>query len=62
MRFALTMNSKAACFATARDVAPQVSQTVAGVDFEPLAIASLVQLRRPFAFAGSLTEEVLVGL
>ncbi len=66
MRFALTMNSKGAtetvaCFATPRDVSPQLPQSVVGVDFEPLQVASLDQLRGAFsaASAGSLTQEVL---
>jgi Domain of unknown function (DUF4384) len=66
MRFALTMNGKGAqetvaCFATARDVAPQLPQSVVGVDFEPLPVASLDQLRGAFnvASAGSMTQEVL---
>jgi Domain of unknown function (DUF4384) len=66
MRFALTMNSKGkpetvACFATARDVSAQLPQAAVGVDFEPLQIASLDQLRGAFAdaSAGSLQQEVL---
>jgi hypothetical protein len=66
MRFALAMNSKGtpetvACFATARDVAAQLPQAMLGVDFEPLQVASLEQLRGAFAAAsaGSLTQEVL---
>jgi Domain of unknown function (DUF4384) len=66
MRFSLTMNSKGAqetvaCFATARDVASQLPQSVVGVDFEPLQVASLDQLRGAFAVAsaGSMTQEVL---
>ncbi len=66
MRFALTMNSKGvpetvACFATPRDVASQLPQSVVGVDFEPLSVASLDQLRGAFAAAsaGSMTQEVL---
>jgi Domain of unknown function (DUF4384) len=66
MRFALTMNSKGApetvaCFATPRDVGPQLPQNMVGVDFEPLPVASLDQLRGAFAAAsaGSLTQEVL---
>jgi hypothetical protein len=66
MRFALAMNSKGtpktvACCATARDVAAQLPQAMLGVDFEPLQVASLEQLRGAFAAAsaGSLTQEVL---
>jgi hypothetical protein len=66
MRFALTMNSKGApetvaCFATLRDVSTQLPQAALGVDFEPLQVASLDQLRGAFAAAsaGSLTQEVL---
>lgn len=66
MRFALTMNSKGkpetvACFATARDVSAQLPQAAVGVDFEPLQVASLDQLRGAFAdaSAGSLQQEVL---
>jgi hypothetical protein len=66
MRFALTMNGKGAaetvaCFATPRDVASQLPQSVVGVDFEPLPVASLDQLRSAFsvASAGSMTQEVL---
>lgn len=66
MRFALAMNSKGtpetvACFATPRDVAAQLPQAMLGVDFEPLQVASLEQLRGAFAAAsaGSLTQEVL---
>jgi Domain of unknown function (DUF4384) len=66
MRFALTMNRKGApetvsCFATPRDVSTQLPQAALGVDFEPLQVASLDQLRGAFAAAsaGSLTQEVL---
>jgi hypothetical protein len=66
MRFALAMNNKGApetvaCFATARDVAAQLPQAAVGVDFEPLQIASLDQLRGAFAevSSGSLQQEVL---
>jgi hypothetical protein len=66
MRFALAMNSKGApetvaCFATPRDVSAQLPQAAVGVDFEPLQIASLEQLRGAFAdaSAGSLQQEVL---
>jgi Domain of unknown function (DUF4384) len=66
MRFALTMNGKGkpetvACFATPRDVSPQLPPSVVGVDFEPLPVASLDQLRGAFsvASAGSMTQEVL---
>jgi Domain of unknown function (DUF4384) len=66
MRFALAMNGKGkpetvACFATARDVSAQLPQAAIGVDFEPLQVASLDQLRGAFsaASAGSMTQEVL---
>jgi peptidoglycan hydrolase-like protein with peptidoglycan-binding domain len=66
MRFALTMNGKGkaetvACFATPRDVSAQLPQAAIGVDFEPLQVASLDQLRGVFAAAsaGSMTQEVL---
>jgi Domain of unknown function (DUF4384) len=66
MRFALTMNNKrqpetVACFATLRDVSAQLPQAALGVDFEPLQVASLDQLRGAFAAvsAGSLQQEVL---
>ncbi len=66
MRFALTMNGKGApetvaCFATPRDVSAQLPQAAIGVDFEPLQVASLDQLRGVFsaASAGSMTQEVL---
>jgi hypothetical protein len=66
MRFALTMNGKGkaetvACFATPRDVSAQLPQAAIGVDFEPLQVASLDQLRGAFATAsaGSMTQEVL---
>lgn len=54
MRFALAMNAKGVaetilCFATPRDVLADLPKTVVGIDFEPLAAASLDQIRAAFA-------------
>jgi hypothetical protein len=64
MRFQLVMNSKGAketvtCFATARDVLQQLPNSVVGVDFETLPVASLDQIRDAFQSAseGLLAQE-----
>jgi hypothetical protein len=66
MRFQLVMNSKGvketiACFATARDVTAQLPNAVVGVDFEPLAVGSLEQIRGAFvnATGGAVAQETL---
>ena len=56
MRFQLVMKSSGAkesiaCFATPRDVLAQLPEGVVGVDFEPLAVASMQQVRNAFAAA-----------
>jgi hypothetical protein len=65
MRFQLVMNSKGAnetvtCFATARDVLQQLPNSVVGVDFETLPVASLDQIRDAFqrASEGLLAQEI----
>ena len=64
MRFQLVMNSKGVnetvtCFATARDVLQQLPNSVVGVDFETLPVASLDQIRDAFKTAseGLLAQE-----
>ncbi|HEX6361346.1 MAG TPA: DUF4384 domain-containing protein [Albitalea sp.] len=64
MRFQLAMNAKGAnetvsCFATRRDIAGTLPAHVVGTDFEPLAVASMDQVRGAFATAsgGALAEE-----
>jgi hypothetical protein len=64
MRFQLSMNPKGvketiACFATQRDVSAALPAQVVGMDFEPLAVKSIDQLRSAFANAsgGALAEE-----
>ena len=57
MRFALAMNAKGVtetitCFATPRDVLADLPKTVVGVDFEPLAVTSLDQIRTAFVATG----------
>jgi hypothetical protein len=54
MPFQLMANDKGvretvACFATERDVLPELPGVVAGVDFESLPVSSLDQIRRSFA-------------
>jgi Domain of unknown function (DUF4384) len=56
MRFQLVMKSPGAkesiaCFATSRDVLAQLPEAVVGVDFEPLAVSSMQQVRNAFAAA-----------
>jgi len=64
MRFQLVMNEKGAnetvvCFATARDILQQLPNSVVGVDFEPLPVATLDQIRDAFLRAneGVLVQE-----
>jgi hypothetical protein len=64
MRFQLVMNNKGvketiACFGTTRDVTTQLPSSVIGVDFEPLAAASLEQVRAAFvnASGGAVAQE-----
>jgi hypothetical protein len=57
MRFQLVMKSPGAkesiaCFATPRDVLAQLPESVVGIDFEPLAVGSMQQVRSAFAAAG----------
>jgi Domain of unknown function (DUF4384) len=54
MRFQLVMKTPGAkesiaCFATPRDVLGQLPESVVGVDFEPLPVASMQQVRQAFA-------------
>lgn len=54
MRFQLLASAKGkresvACYATDRDVLPELSPTIAGVDFESVAVGSLDQVRDAFA-------------
>jgi hypothetical protein len=65
MRFQLVMNSKGAketvmCFATARDILQQLPNSVVGVDFEALPVASLDQIRDAFqnVSGGLLAQEI----
>lgn len=64
MRFQLTMNPKGvtetiACFATPRDVMADLPQNVVGVDFEPLTVSSLEQIRSAFVSTtrGAVAQE-----
>ncbi len=64
MRFQLLMNERGvqetvSCFATDRDVAPELPQNVLGTDFDPLAVGSLEQIRRAFyqATTGAFAQE-----
>lgn len=66
MRFQLAMTKPGAqetfaCFATERDVIADLPASVVGTDFEPLAVASLSQLREAFVAAsrGKLAEETV---
>ena len=66
MRFQLAIKSRGAretitCFATQRDVMPQLSENVVGTDFEPLPVNSLEQVRAAFAAAsgGAVAQEIL---
>jgi len=64
MRFQLVMNAKGAketilCFATARDIMQQLPNSVVGVDFEALPVATLDQIRDAFlnVSGGVLAQE-----
>ena len=64
MRFQLAMNAKGvpetiACFATQRDVMADLPKGVVGVDFEPLSVASLDQIRNAFVSTtgGAVAQE-----
>ena len=64
MRFQLMMNAKGAketiaCFATQRDVMADLPKGVVGVDFEPLPVASLEQVRSAFVntSGGAVAQE-----
>jgi Domain of unknown function (DUF4384) len=64
MGFQLVMNPKGvtetiACFATQRDVIAELPKGVVGVDFEPLAVPGLEQLRSAFISAthGAVAQE-----
>jgi hypothetical protein len=60
MRFALAMNAKGVpetimCFAAPRDVLADLPKTVVGIDFEPLAVSTLDQIRTAFVATGGST-------
>jgi hypothetical protein len=64
MRFQLAMNAKGvpetiACFATQRDVMADLPKGVVGVDFEPLSVASMDQIRNAFVSTtgGAVAQE-----
>jgi hypothetical protein len=64
MRFEIRMNPRAkpetvSCFATKRDIMADLPGSFAGVDFEPLPIASLEQLREAFVTVsgGNIAQE-----
>jgi hypothetical protein len=64
MRFEIRMNPRAkqetvSCFATERDVMPDLPGSFTGTDFEPLPINSLEQLREAFVTVsgGNITQE-----
>lgn len=64
MRFQLVMNPKGvtetiACFATQRDVMADLPKGVVGVDFEPLAVSGLEQIRSAFVATtgGAVAQE-----
>ena len=66
MRFQLAIKSRGAresiaCFATPKDVMAQLSASVVGIDFEPLPVKSLEQVRAAFVAAtgGALAQETL---
>lgn len=66
MRFQLAIKSRGAresiaCFATPKDVMAQLSASVVGIDFEPLPVKSLEQVRTAFVAAtgGALAQETL---
>jgi hypothetical protein len=66
MRFEIRMNGKGvaetvACYATERDVLPELPATLAASDFAPLPVASLDQLRDAFTRAarGKLAQAAL---
>jgi Domain of unknown function (DUF4384) len=66
MRFQLAIKSRGAresiaCFATPKDVLAQLSDSVVGIDFEPLPVNSLEQVRAAFVAAtrGALAQEIL---
>ena len=67
MRFQLAIKSRGAheaiaCFGTPRDVIAQLSDSVVGIDFEPLPVSSLEQVRAAFVAAaggGPLAQEIL---
>ena len=64
MRFQLVMNAKGvqetiACFATQRDVMADLPQSIAGVDFEPLSVSTMDQIRSAFVntTGGAVAQE-----
>ena len=66
MRFQLAIKSRGAresitCFATPKDVIARLSDSVVGIDFEPLPVSSLEQVRAAFVAAagGALAQEIL---
>ena len=65
MRFQLVMNAKGvpetiACFATQRDVLADLPKGVVGVDFEPLPVSTLEQIRGAFVntTGGAFAQEI----
>ena len=65
MRFQLVMNAKGvqetiACFATQRDVLADLPQNIVGVDFEPLPVSTLEQIRGAFVntTGGAVAQEI----
>jgi hypothetical protein len=65
MRFQLLMNDKGvpetiACFATQRDVMADLPKGIVGNDFEPLAVASMDQIRSAFVntTGGAVAQEI----
>jgi hypothetical protein len=64
MRFQLVMNAKGAqetiaCFAAPRDLLAELPANVVGIDFEPLPVTSLAQVRAAFTTTGggAVTQE-----
>ncbi|HEY2927476.1 DUF4384 domain-containing protein [Piscinibacter sp.] len=64
MRFQLVMNAKGApesiaCFATQRDVMADLPKGIVGVDFEPLSVATMDQIRSAFVntTGGAVAQE-----
>jgi hypothetical protein len=65
MRFEIRMNARGvmetvSCFATDRDVLPELPAAMAAADFDPLPVSNLDQVRSVFASAsgGAMAQEV----